>query len=191
MQVKETVLGAVKGFWRRIDKLRLGKQLMTVGANAGIAAGTVALGATAAAPLTVAVLLAAVAASLSKAGKEIDGAALAELIKEREAAEAKEQREMHLSVRDFHKEFGELVIKLGVKRLVVVVDDLDRCLPHNVIETLEAIRLFLSAPRTAFVIAADEALIREAVAYRFPEPAALAGGEGRPRASSGPGISRS
>lgn len=44
--VRDAVIGAVKGFWSRIDKLRLGKQLLTVGANAGIAASAIALGAT-------------------------------------------------------------------------------------------------------------------------------------------------
>lgn len=181
-KVKATVLKAVEGFWGRVDKLRLGKQVLAVGANAGIAAGAVALGATAA-PVTAAAVLGVVVKSLIESGKKIDGDALAELIKEREKAEAQELRDMHVSVRDFHKEFGKLVEQLGVKRLVVIVDDLDRCLPHNVIETLEAIRLFLSAPNTAFVIAADDALIRDAVRYRYPDGAALAPGvEERPRA---------
>lgn len=184
-QAKDAVVSAVTGFWDRVDKLRLGKQALSVGANAGIAAGALALGATAAAPITAAALVAVVLKSLADAGKELDGDKLADLIKEREKAEAKEQRDMHVSVRDFHKEFAQLVAELRVKRLVVIVDDLDRCLPHNVIETLEAIRLFLSAPKTAFVIAADEALIREAVAYRFPEPASTPGAEARPRASVG------
>jgi hypothetical protein len=183
-QVKDSVLGAIQGFWSRVDKLRLGKQALAVGANAGIAAGALALGA-AAAPVTAAAVLGVVVKSLLDSGKKIDGDALAELIKEREKAEAQEQRDMHVSVRDFHKEFGKLVAQLGVKRLVVVVDDLDRCLPHNVIETLEAIRLFLAAPRTAFVIAADEALIREAVAYRYPEQAPIPGAEERRRAPVG------
>ena len=182
VQVKDTVLDAVKGFWGRIDKLRLGKQVLSVGANAGIAAGALALGATAA-PITAAAVLGVVVKSLLESGKKIDGDALAALIKEREKAEAQEQRDMHVSVRDFHKEFGKLVEHLGVKRLVVIVDDLDRCLPHNVIETLEAIRLFLAAPKTAFVIAADEALIREAVAYRYPDAVLTSGAEERPRAS--------
>lgn len=184
-KVKTTVVDAVKAFWGRIDTLRLGKHALAVGANASIAAGAVALGATAAAPVTVAALVAAVLASLAASGKNIDGEQLAELIKAREAADAKEQRDTHVSVRDFHKAFGELVQQLGVKRLVVIVDDLDRCLPHNVIETLEAIRLFLSAPKTAFVIAAEEGLIRDAVASRFSESPATAGLDGRPRASVG------
>ena len=42
---------------------------------------------------------------------------------------------------------------------IVLVDDLDRCLPQTAIGTLEAIRLFLFVPRAAFVIAADEGMI--------------------------------
>ena len=33
-----------------------------------------------------------------------------------------------------------------------MIDDLDRCLPSTAIETLEAIRLFLFVPKTAFII---------------------------------------
>lgn len=51
--------------------------------------------------------------------------------------------------------------------LVVFVDDLDRCLPQTVIGTLEAMRLFLFLDRTAFVIAADEKMIKEAVRFHF------------------------
>ncbi|MCW3698950.1 P-loop NTPase fold protein [Burkholderia cenocepacia] len=39
---------------------------------------------------------------------------------------------------------------------MIVVDDLDRCLPKTAIATLEAIRLFLFVERTAFVFGADE-----------------------------------
>ncbi|PHR23938.1 MAG: ATPase, partial [Fluviicola sp.] len=45
----------------------------------------------------------------------------------------------------------------------VYIDNLDRCTPLNAIHTLEAIRLFLFLPNTAFVIAADEEMIRSAV----------------------------
>ena len=43
--------------------------------------------------------------------------------------------------------------------LVVLIDDLDRCLPPTTISTLEAIRLFFFLDNTAFVIAADDAMI--------------------------------
>lgn len=64
-------------------------------------------------------------------------------------------------------EFEELLNDLDVT-LVVFVDDLDRCLPPTVIGTLEAMRLFLFMKRTAFIIAADEKMIKEAVRVHFP-----------------------
>lgn len=62
-------------------------------------------------------------------------------------------------IREFHAAFGKLIEKAGVDRLIVLVDDLDRCLPETAIETLEAIRLFVMLPKTAFVIGADETMI--------------------------------
>ena len=74
----------------------------------------------------------------------------------------------------FHSEFEALVGGLGNDQTVVVlIDDLDRCLPNQIIDTLEALRLFLAAPGTAFVIAADERLVRDAVRYRYSSAAAV------------------
>lgn len=69
----------------------------------------------------------------------------------------------------FREEFVELLDAAKVKRLVVLVDDLDRCLPETAIATLEAIRLFLFVERTAFIIGADEAMIEYAVRDHFPD----------------------
>ncbi len=69
----------------------------------------------------------------------------------------------------FRKEFGEVLSGLN-RTLVVFIDNLDRCLPANAIHTLEAVRLFLFMPNTAFVIGADEDMIRHAVARHFDEP---------------------
>jgi len=69
----------------------------------------------------------------------------------------------------FRKEFVELLDAADIKQLVVMVDDLDRCLPSTAISTLEAIRLFLFVERTAFVIGADEMMIEYAVKDHFPD----------------------
>lgn len=53
--------------------------------------------------------------------------------------------------------------------LVVLIDDLDRCLPETTISTLEAIRLFLFLKNTAFVIAADDGMIKHAVRRHFQD----------------------
>lgn len=66
----------------------------------------------------------------------------------------------------FRKEYSEVLAELE-RPLVVIIDNLDRCLPSNAIHTLEAIRLFLFLPNTAFIIAADEDMIRGAVADYF------------------------
>lgn len=62
--------------------------------------------------------------------------------------------------------FEETLEAMGVT-LVVLIDDLDRCLPETTISTLEAIRLFLFLRNTAFVIAADDAMIKHAVRRHF------------------------
>ena len=54
--------------------------------------------------------------------------------------------------------FEQTLAEMGVT-LVVLIDDLDRCLPPTTISTLEAIRLFFFLDNTAFVIAADDAMI--------------------------------
>lgn len=62
----------------------------------------------------------------------------------------------------FEDALGEIDVTL-----VVLIDDLDRCLPETTISTLEAIRLFLFLKNTAFVIAADDSMIKHAVRKHF------------------------
>ena len=100
-------------------------------------------------------------ATAENLGKLVEGSN--DFLREVEEDSAPEQ--MHA----FRKEFGELLERADIDRLVVLVDDLDRCLPEIAIETLEAIRLFLFVPRAAFVIAADEGMIEYAVRQHFPD----------------------
>lgn len=76
------------------------------------------------------------------------------------------------SVSDFREEFEALIEGLpDVKAVVVLVDDLDRCLDDTIIDVFEAIRLFLQVSRTAFVIGANRAIVQAAVEHRFPAKA--------------------
>jgi len=50
-----------------------------------------------------------------------------------------------------------------------MVDDLDRCSPDRIIETLEAIKLFLSVENTTFIIAIDEDVVRYSVKRKYPK----------------------
>jgi hypothetical protein len=70
-------------------------------------------------------------------------------------------------IRQFRDDFAEMLVESDIKTLVVLIDDLDRCSPERIIENLEAIKLFLNVPNTAFVIGADRRIIRQAVAWRY------------------------
>lgn len=90
-----------------------------------------------------------------KAGKEAAG-----LI--RPKGEISPPKEIHAI-----RECFEQTLEALDAKLVVLIDDLDRCLPPTTISTLEAIRLFLFLENTAFVIAADDAMIKNAVSKHF------------------------
>jgi len=71
---------------------------------------------------------------------------------------------------EFRAEFKQLLSSKAlhhVRAVVVLVDDLDRCLPTTVVDSLEAMRLFLDVPKMSFVIAADEDRVAEAIGTRF------------------------
>ncbi len=70
---------------------------------------------------------------------------------------------------EFEENFAKLLEDANIDKLVVLIDDLDRCLPDVAINTLEAVRLFVFTEKTAFVIAADESMIRYAVKKHFPD----------------------
>lgn len=74
------------------------------------------------------------------------------------------------AIQAFRDDLEATLAELNIT-LVVLIDDLDRCLPKTAIATLEAMRLFLFLKHTAFVIAADERMIRQAVRTHFDEVA--------------------
>lgn len=69
----------------------------------------------------------------------------------------------------FRKDFGDLIKEAKYKCVIIYIDDLDRCSPERVIQCLEAVKLFLSVEKTAFVIGADERIIEYAIEKHYPE----------------------
>jgi len=51
--------------------------------------------------------------------------------------------------------------------LVILIDDLDRCLPGRAVEVLEAIKLFLDVPGCVFFIAVDRDIIEQVVRVQY------------------------
>jgi len=68
---------------------------------------------------------------------------------------------------EFKKMTQEYVGKTG--RLVVFVDDLDRCIPEKAIDILEAIKLFLNVPSSVFIVAADQNVIINGIMQKYGE----------------------
>jgi hypothetical protein len=146
-----------KKLLRRVDWFRLlgwaGKSVVT------LTTGLPAFG--------VGALVDATRDALGAVPKKLEGMDVEEVKKLLE--EAPDGEDVRQPVREFRDDFAELIRETGLRCVVVFIDDLDRCTPPTMIETLEAIKLFLFVDRTAFVIGADEDLVRHAVRERFPE----------------------
>ncbi len=66
----------------------------------------------------------------------------------------------------FRQEFIELLSArelVDVRRIVVLIDDLDRCAPVTIVDTLDTIRRFLAVPKMAFIVAIDENQAAESI----------------------------
>lgn len=151
-KLKERAISLLK----RVDYMR-GLRILFAGALVGgVAAATGGVG-LAAAPAIAAGALAGAKGSASEAGKEAFDKV------------TDKQDEALSDIRQFRDDFAEMLVKSDIKTLVVLIDDLDRCSPDRIIENLEAIKLFLNVPNTAFVIGADRRIIRQAVAWRYRE----------------------
>lgn len=63
----------------------------------------------------------------------------------------------------FEQLFKSLVADSKAKRLVIFVDELDRCSASEVVATLDTVRTFLGVEKCVFVIAADQQVLEEAL----------------------------
>jgi predicted KAP-like P-loop ATPase len=140
---------------KRVDHMRGLRMLFTGAMAGGVAAATGGAGLA----LVPAFLLGALTGAKESASDAVKGA----LEKEAETV----PDEALSDIRQFRDDFAKMIAESDIKTLVVLIDDLDRCSPDRIIENLEAIKLFLNVPNTAFVIGADRRIIRQAVAWRY------------------------
>ncbi len=148
----------LKKLWKNINWMSVAK---TAGKTAlGIATGT--------APLTLLSSAMDVLKSTVTTEEGITGAidSIGGYLKE---AQITQDTSSNKEFSEFQENFNELLEDASVEKLIVLIDDLDRCLPDVAIDTLEAVRLFMFTEKTAFVIAADEGMIRYAVKKHFPD----------------------
>lgn len=153
--------GAVKDVFRSIDWLKVAKRAggLAVTAFTGIPS-----------PEQVSTIVGSLQGLLADPGKLVTKENIQTTIDEvKGILKEGETKNVPEEVEAFRNAFGQLLKDAGINQLVVLIDDLDRCLPDTAIETLEAIRLFVFTARTAFVVAADEAMIEYAVRKHFPD----------------------
>lgn len=70
-------------------------------------------------------------------------------------------------IKNFRTDFQKILKESKIAHLVVFIDELDRCKPETVLEIFEAMRLFVFAEGTSFVIGADNRLIDYAIKSRY------------------------
>lgn len=78
-------------------------------------------------------------------------------------------KEIRRNIKEFQNDFSELLKETKIVKLVVFIDELDRCNPNTILDTLEAIRLFLFTEHTSFIIGADERHVTYAVKKKYSE----------------------
>ena len=84
----------------------------------------------------------------------------------------------------FRRRFEELVGKQIVakgRKMVVFVDDLDRCLPEKAIDVLEAIKLFLDVEGCVFILGLDPDVVSRGIRVKYRDFALVRGGEDAPQ----------
>ncbi|MBU7029400.1 MAG: tetratricopeptide repeat protein [Theionarchaea archaeon] len=70
---------------------------------------------------------------------------------------------------EFEDEFEDITIKyVGENgKLVIFIDDLDRCIPRKAIDVLEAIKLFLNVERSVFIIGVDKKVVEDGILQKY------------------------
>jgi predicted KAP-like P-loop ATPase len=161
-EIQKTGVDKAKELLSRVNWLRVAK--LTVGSAVAMAAGLAPVGLLGTAAAMGATMIGGHATQKDAEGVNKTASDIADEAKGlfKPKAEISPPKEIHA----LRQLFEETLQELGVT-LVVLIDDLDRCLPQTTISTLEAIRLFLFLQNTAFVIAADDDMIKYAVRQHF------------------------
>jgi KAP family P-loop domain len=73
-------------------------------------------------------------------------------------------------LRNLRKKLAEVAAGLGENgRLVLFIDDLDRCQPTDIIDLLESVKLFLDVPNVLVILAMDKEVIDRGIEVRYKD----------------------
>ncbi len=86
-----------------------------------------------------------------------------------ERATTQRQVDQVQSIEQFLDRFRKVMqgLQADGRRVYVLIDDLDRCLPEAALDIFESIKLFLDAPSCVFVVALDRDVIRKGLSLRY------------------------
>ncbi len=103
-----------------------------------------------------------------KDGDGLDEKSLEQLGSLLERTTTERQVDQVQSIEQFVGKFRDVVRKLQQdRRVYVLIDDLDRCLPEDALDIFESIKLFLDAPGCVFLVALDRDVIRKGLRLRY------------------------
>jgi hypothetical protein len=71
------------------------------------------------------------------------------------------------SISEFEKKFEGFVDSCNIERLVIFIDDLDRCKKRATVDILEAIKLLLNSKKCVYVLGLDYERVCDAVSRKF------------------------
>jgi len=104
-----------------------------------------------------------VGATKAEAGADVDLASIKEILSEYQHAAHPEKaylNEFETTLRDWVK---DTVGRYGKERMVIFIDDLDRCMPDIALQVLEALKLYLNIPNLIFVLGVDKQVVETLV----------------------------
>lgn len=93
--------------------------------------------------------------------------AMAEKIDEKTAQAQIPRSFYHASFNALHNAFKQFSGNKTGRRIVVFVDDLDRCLPEGALEVLESMKLFFDIKGFVFVVGIDEGIVEWMIDTRY------------------------
>ena len=108
----------------------------------------------------------------------VDGKSMLDEPKQDEAKQPEDQSQQKTAVpleSLYYESFSSLEALSGADtseyplRLVILIDDLDRCLPEKAVEMLESIKSFLNIQNFAFVLAVDDEVIERGINHRYKD----------------------
>ena len=156
--LSETAKRVVKGLWNSIDKLKLAKKVMGIGSDFILTGGMTTI---------TGMMIRNIMSAVSNSVENIDDDILDEI--QQHVKDELNFTDLREDIRYFRDNFADLLKETKISRLVVFVDELDRCRPDTILDTLEVMKLFLFTGKVAFVIGADERQIEYAVKSKFKD----------------------